>query len=86
MRVSVNRTDAGYSQYAYVRAAGKRVYVTFNGERQTAVITADSDCGMIVRLLTDAKGDFIFDRDRRAFQDEVLHGKVEIDLYDEVIL
>lgn len=86
MRLSLRPGDSGYGPYLHARACGKRASVTFNGVTQFLCITADSEAGMVVRIKCDAQGNAVVDKDRQAFVDEVLHGKVEIELYDEVTL
>ena len=82
MRISVRPNDSGYGAYCRVIGAGKRISVKFNGEPEYHAVTADTDAGMLVRLAQPLR----FDKDRAAFADEVLHGRVEVELYDSVTL
>jgi hypothetical protein len=86
MRVSVLSNDSGYRNHATLRANGKRAHVTLNGEHQYECITADSEVGMVVRYLRNAAGALIVDRERERVVDEVVHGKVEIEIIDEMVL
>jgi hypothetical protein len=82
VRISIRPGDPGYTNHATLRAHGRRASVKLNGELQTYCLTADSDCGMVVRYMHP----FQFDADRRALVDEVVHGKVEIEFQDEMVL
>ena len=85
-RISIRPNDSGYGAYSSVRSQGYRPHIEFNGEQAIGVITADSAAGMIVRLKCDAAGKFIYDKTRQAFEDEVVHGKVEIEFHPEAML
>lgn len=86
MRISIRPTDSGYRNFATVCAACKSIVVKFNGAEQIGCDTADAEAGMIVRYTRDDKGAFTFDRERQAFTDEVLHGKVEIEIIERLFL
>lgn len=86
MRISIRPTDSGYSNYVVARAHGRRASVKLNGELQTCAVTADSDCGMVVRLAKGANGEMTYDADRQCIADEVVHGKVDIEFADEMVL
>lgn len=51
MRISTDRTDAGYANWCM--ALGKTVAVYLNGEQQADVITADEEQGSVVQVLRD---------------------------------
>lgn len=82
MRISIHKNDSGYGAHNYARSIGKKPSIKFNGEIQTSCITADSDAGMVVRLVQP----LCFDAARQAFVDEVCHGRVEIEFHDEYVL
>jgi hypothetical protein len=82
MRISIRSNDPGHQNHVYARANGRRASVKLNGELQTHAVTADSDCGMVVRYVHP----FVYDPDRQALVDEVVHGKVEIEFADEMVL
>lgn len=82
MRLSIRPRDSGYANYAH----NKRLAIKLNGELQTMCYTADSEAGVIVRVKTDAAGNPIVDKERQEIVDEVLHGKVEIEIYDAVVM
>lgn len=82
MRISIRQNDSGYHNYLHLRAHLQRTIVRLNGEIQTAAITADDEAGMVVRLQLPLK----FDQERATFKDEVLHGKVEIEVQPEMML
>lgn len=83
MRISLRPKDSGYHEYIQARCHLKRFLIRLNGELQTACVTADDEAGMIVRFKVGADGEFEFDRDRACLVDEVVHGKVEIELINE---
>lgn len=82
MRISLRPSDSGFHTHRVMRANGKKAHIKLNGEAQYGCITADDEVGMIVRLKTP----MTFDADRQCMVDEVLHGKVEIDIQDEMVL
>ena len=82
MRISIRPSDPGYQTHVYARGHGRRASVMLNGELQTYAVTADSDCGMVVRYVHP----FQYDAERAALVDEVVHGKVEIEFADEMVL
>lgn len=86
MRVSIRPNDSGYSLHRHLRLNGQRALVTLNGEHECGAITADSEAGVVVRYKTDAEGEMEFDLDREDYVDEVVHGKVEIEVVDEMVL
>lgn len=56
MRISADRTDAGYSMFCAVLAEGKKVYVFLNEKEQQECITADDEAGFVLRLKLDNEG------------------------------
>jgi hypothetical protein len=82
MRISLRQNDPGYNTHAIVRSQGRRASIKLNGEPQFHAVTADSDCGMVVRWVQP----YVWDGDRRQLVDEVVHGKVEIEFHDEMVL
>jgi peptide subunit release factor RF-3 len=78
----VRPTDSGYSAHVYARANGRKAIIKLNDELQFQVITADSEAGMVVRYVMPLQ----FDVDRERLVDEVVHGKVEIEFHDQVVL
>jgi hypothetical protein len=86
MRVSIRPQDSGYMNHRHLRANGRRAVVYFNGEHETGAITADDEAGMIVRYIKDTDGEILVDLDRECPMDEVVHGKVEIEVVEEMVL
>jgi hypothetical protein len=86
MRVSIRPGDSGYSLHRHLRSNGKRAIITLNGEHESGAITADSEAGVLVRYKIDDEGEMEFDLDREDYVDEVIHGKVEIEVVDEMVL
>lgn len=86
MRVSIRPNDSGYRNWVQLASMGKRIIVKLDGEQQTLCITADDEAGVIVRHVKDNDGNLIFDKDRQAFEDEVRHGRVEIEVSDAMVL
>jgi hypothetical protein len=86
MRVSVNHRDTGFRAFSDLRAQGYRVFVKLNGESQFHCVTADDQCGMIERFRADAGGSLVYDKDRQSFETEVVHGKVEISIHEQLTL
>lgn len=82
MRISIRPTDPGYSNHAICRAQGRRASIKLNGEPQLYAVTADDHCGMIVRFVHP----LVWDSDRHCMVDEAVHGKVEIEFADEMVL
>lgn len=85
-RISIRPNDSGYANHCDVRRQGYRANIKFNDQPQFGVVTADSAAGMIVRLKTDDKGQYVYDAERQDIVDEVLHGKVEIEFAPERML
>lgn len=86
MRISIRASDPGHAQHLYAKSIGRRAIVKLDGVHQVGCVTADDHCGMVVRLSKDKDGEWAFDHDRQALVDEVVHGKVEIEWMDEVML
>lgn len=82
MRISLRPNDSGYANHVALRSHGKRASIKLNGEEQTYCITADSEAGVVVRYVHP----FVFDKERECMVDEVVHGRVEIELADEMVL
>lgn len=82
MRVSIRHNDSGYSTHRYLRSNGRRAIIHFNGKHESGVITADDEAGMIVRYVQP----LTVDPARECVMDEVLHGKVEIEVIEETVL
>jgi hypothetical protein len=82
VRISIRPGDSGYLNHATLRAHGRRASVKLNGELQTYCVTADSEAGVVVRYVQP----FQYDAERQRLVDEVVHGKVEIELADEMVL
>lgn len=82
MRISIRPTDPGHHNHVAARHQGYRAAVTFNGEPQSCVITADSDNGVLVRIKTPVE----WDADRSEAATEVLHGDVKIEMEPEMCL
>lgn len=85
MRLSIRPNDPGYQLYRAGRAQGARPSIKFNGEPALGIVTADSDCGMMVRLQRNGD-DYVYCPDRRELLDEVVHGRVEIEWVEEMML
>lgn len=86
MRISIRPGDSGYKTHAYLRSQGKRAIVTFNGEHEAGAVTADTEAGMIVRYKIEEDGGLSVDPERECIMDEVVHGRVEIEVVDEMVL
>lgn len=86
MRVSVRPNDSGFATQRNLRSRGLRALVTLNGEHESGAITADDEAGVVVRYKRDAEGEMEFDVDREDYVDEVVHGRVEIEVVDEMVL
>ena len=82
MRVSIRPSDSGYSLHRHLRSNGKRVIVTLDGEHVSGAVTADDEAGVLVRYVEP----FDVDRERECVRDEVIHGRVEIEVVDEMVL
>lgn len=82
MRISLRSTDSGYPNHVALRSHGKRASIKLNGEPQTFCVTADSEAGVVVRYVQPLQ----YDAERQRMVDEVVHGKVEIELADELVL
>jgi hypothetical protein len=82
MRVSIRPNDSGYINHARLRASGNRVLVRLNGELQTTAVTADNEAGVIVRYVQPLE----YDRGRECLVDEVVHGRVDIEVIEESVL
>jgi hypothetical protein len=82
LRISIRQADTGHAQHAYARSIGKRATIKLDGEHQNHCITADDQCGMVVRYVMPLR----VDKDRGQLVDEVCHGKVEIEFHDEMVL
>lgn len=82
MRLSVRQSDSGFANYCAIISRLKKVLIKFNGELQTLCITADDEAGMIVRMAQPVA----WDRNRAQFVDEVLHGRVEIEIVAATVL
>ena len=72
MRVSLDLNDAGYT------GPLPGVEITFNGEVQKSVITADDATGVLVRYRRDAAGQLSLDEQREIILTESLVGVVTI--------
>lgn len=48
--------------------------------------TADDEAHMIVRYVRNERGGLVFDADRQVIVDEVVHGRVEIEISDALVL
>jgi hypothetical protein len=86
MRISIRPNDSGHSLHRHLRTSGKKAIVSLNGEHQSSCITADDEAGMLVRWKVDASGNVEFDRERECVVDEVCHGRVEIEIVDEMVI
>lgn len=86
MRLSIRPNDSGYPYFLNATSRLQRATVLFNDVHQTLVVTADSEAGMLVRVKCDAAGKPIWDCDRSCFEEEVVHGKVEIEFNEMVCL
>ena len=86
MRISIRPNDSGYKNQVWLRSNGKKALVTFNGEPQSGAITADDEAGMIVRYKVGPDGRLEVDAARECIVDEVCHGRVEIEIQDEMVL
>jgi hypothetical protein len=63
MRVSSDRDDPGYAQYAAAVARGSTYDVELDGELLTRdCVTADEERGEVVRLVRDTHGQLVRDR------------------------
>lgn len=82
MRVSIRPNDSGYGNYRHLRSHGRRAIVYFNGKHESGVITADTEAGMIVRYIHPVQVDL----ERECPMDEVVHGRVEIEVVAEMVL
>lgn len=73
MRLSVIKTDPGYSPKAFIPS----LKVTFNDVEQNAcVITADEEQGLIVRYVKNEKGELV--HTNGVAHTETVTGKVRI--------
>lgn len=86
MRISIRPSDTGYSNYTTAKIHNRKAMVTLNGEPQFLCVTADSDCGMVVRYAKNEAGSLVYDQERQELIDEVVHGKVEIEFQDVMVL
>lgn len=82
MRISVKRSDSGYQNYIHARSRLQRTLVTLDGKLQAGCITADDEANVIVRYVDPLQ----IDKERQELVDEVVHGRVEIEFQDEVVL
>lgn len=78
MRISIRPSDTGYAAYITAAAHNRKAVVKLNGEPQFMCVTADSDCGMVVRYVKGPDGVLTYDQERQCIVDEVVHGKVII--------
>lgn len=86
MRVSIQPHDSGYLLWRQILAAGNAVHVKFNGATEHGALTADSEAGLIIRYKRNATGGITYDAERQALLDEVLHGRVEIEIHKRRVL
>lgn len=56
MRISCERQDEGFPEYAAALKARKLILITVDGVQQREVITADEEEGFILQYETDANG------------------------------
>lgn len=78
-RVSVNRGDAGYSQFCVAQAHGKKVFVFLDGKEVRDCVTADDERGFVVRCVLDDRGNVQADPvDPDTIWQERVMGNVEI--------
>jgi len=82
MRISLRPKDSGYHNYIHTRSRLQRTIIKLDGVVQSACITADDEAGVIVRY----KEPMAWDAERACLIDEVVHGRVEIDICDEEVL
>jgi hypothetical protein len=82
MRISIRPNDSGHAIQRHLRSHGQRALIKFNGVSQVGAITADSEAGMLVRYVNP----MVFDAERQCMVDEVVHGRVEIEIVDEAVL
>lgn len=55
-RYSLNETDPGYEPYQQLKKDGKTLLVYLDAKLVESVETADTDKGLVVRVLTDVDG------------------------------
>lgn len=82
MRISIRPNDSGYSLHRHLRSTGKRAIISFNGKHECAAVTADDEAGMLVRYVEPLQ----VDSDRECIVDEICHGRVEIEIVEEMVL
>lgn len=79
MRVSSNQDDPGYVVWRNIRSSGKNVRVYLNGIEQAYCTMADSDEGIVIRLVPDSEGELQIDPDNPSeVLAETVAGKVEV--------
>lgn len=80
MRLSVDRDDSGFLEWAKLGTGRFAVKIFLDGVEIRDVITADEEAGMLVRYVRDGNS-FAIDRDingRQFVRRETLYGVVEL--------
>lgn len=81
MRVSTDKDDAGFWQFNLLMAAEKQIDVFLDGIHQKHCMTADDECGIVVRCVVDSEGGIQISPDNpNEIWYETVAGKVEIRL------
>ena len=80
MRLSVNRDDAGHSQWIEVQSMGKTADIYLDGIEQNNVVTVDDEAGTVLRYKVGDDGQLVVEGDELIC--ELVMGRVEIRLRD----
>lgn len=85
MRYSTNEKDPGYEAYKQIKADGKTLLVYLDAKQVDSVETADTDKGLVVRVLTDVDGTIqTTPGDDDQVQREKLFGRVTVAIVPKV--
>jgi hypothetical protein len=69
IRVSSDKDDPGYSQWAMFNGDGKKVEAYLNGELQKHCMTADEKLGMVKRAVLTPSGNMAIGHDEFLFEE-----------------
>lgn len=77
-RYSSDPDDPGYAAYCEAKQQGIKVHCLLDGVEQAWVTVADEEAGILVKVVTDAKGFAVREGDE--IKQDVLYGHVEVRL------
>jgi hypothetical protein len=75
-RISATKGDAGYGQYLVCQENDRWPKIILDGSEVKDVLTADDECGLIIKFVMDETGRPVIELGRDEIATEVLHGTV----------